>query len=83
MSNDAGNLLIYMQNVGNGIVTLDNLYVNGKSQAFTNSSSLTLQMGQTVALGTALPAGFSLTNPVDVKVVCTDGTNIEVKTTIP
>jgi hypothetical protein len=83
MSSNSGNLLIHVQNIGNANLTLYTLYVNGKSQTFTNSSSLTLQMGQTVALSTALPSGFSSTNPVDVKIVCTDGTYIEAIQTIP
>jgi flagellin-like protein len=76
------NFTIYVQNVGDGAITLDSLYVNGILRTFTNDTSLTLPKTQTVALSTALPSPFKPSDTVTVKVVNTDGTFIEASQTI-
>ena len=84
IANDTNKLAVYVQNVGDGPVTIQNLYVNGVLDAtFTNSTSLTLQKSATVALwASAWPNGFKSTDTVDVKVVCAGGTFIEATQTV-
>ena len=81
---NANKLAIYVQNVGDGPVTIQNLYVNGVlDPTFTNSTSLTLQKSATVALyASAWPTNFKSTDTVDVKVVCADGTPVEATQTV-
>jgi TolA-binding protein len=77
-------LYVYVQNVGDSLVTLSNVYVNGvldSAATFTNNNPLAVN--QTSMVTTSLPAGFSPTNAVDVKVVCSDGTFMEASQLIP
>jgi flagellin-like protein len=82
MYNDGSNLNIYVQNVGANPVTLSTVYVNGLLQSATFTPT-DLLVNQTSTVVTALPSGFNPTNPVDVKVVCSDGTFIEATQTVP
>jgi len=87
MANDTNNgnkLAVYVQNVGDGSVTIQNLYVNGiLDTGFTNSSSLTIPKSATVALwASSWPTNFKSTDTVDVKVVCASGTFIEATQTV-
>lgn len=74
-------LSVWVQNVGDGPVTLDSLYVNGVKM--TASGAGTLAKGDTIALTTAWDAGWAAPNTVKVKVVCSDGTFIESTGTVP
>jgi FlaG/FlaF family flagellin (archaellin) len=67
-----GNLTIYVQNVGQGTVDLQQnggVYINDQMYPIT-SSALTIAEGQTVALTVALPTDDQIT----IKVVTADGT---------
>lgn len=78
-------LTVYVQNVGSSPVTLSTVYVNGvldTTATFTNNSP-SLKVNQTSTVTTVLPSGFSSTNPVTVKVVCSDGTFMEATQVVP
>jgi FlaG/FlaF family flagellin (archaellin) len=75
----AGNLVVYVQNVGQGTVKLDpasSLYANDTNQASTIDNP-TLAPGQTATI-TALNYPVALTDLVKVKVVTGDGTYSQV-----
>jgi flagellin-like protein len=78
-------LYVYVQNVGSSPVTLGTVYVNGvqdPSALFSNNSP-SLPVNATSTVQTVLPSGFSPTNPVTVKVVCSDGTFMQASQVVP
>jgi flagellin-like protein len=85
VANDTTRLYVYVQNVGDGVVTPDSLYVNGikepESSAAISGNGTALQKGQTATLTVTFPAELPHAwNPpsiLTIKVVCTDGTFIE------
>ena len=83
MANVTTTLTIYVQNVGDGAVTLDSVYVNGILNSTAAIAPKTLQKGETATVKTSFPAGFDSPDPVKVKVVCEDGTFIEATQTVP
>jgi flagellin-like protein len=78
-------LTVYVQNIGSSPVTLSTVYVNGvldPSATFSNNSP-SLKVNQTSTVTTVLPSSFSPTTPVQVKVVCSDGTFMEATQVVP
>lgn len=76
-------LSIWVQNVGDGAVTLDSLYVNGVKQTSPIITTPTLQKTNTTEITTAWNSDWAAPNTVKVKVVCNDGTFIEASQTVP
>jgi flagellin-like protein len=85
MAKTGTNLSVYVQNVGDGTVTLDSLYVNGVKVSITGVSGYNnpMQKTNTTELTATWDGGWAAPNTVDVKVVCTDGTFIEATQTVP
>ena len=83
MASSAGNLVIYVQNVGDGPITLSNVYVNGILNATAKIDQPLLQKTNTTSITTSFPPGFVSTDTVDVKVVCSNGAFIEATQTVP
>ena len=75
-ASQGGNLVIYVQNVGQGDVELDkdqSVYVNSNLVSFTaETQRIPLPVGQTVALLTNAP--YTAGTKVNIKVTTTDGT---------
>jgi flagellin-like protein len=84
MAKVGSTLTVYVQNVGDGPVTLNSVYVNGiLDTAGTDAfDPQILQKGDTSTVTTDF-SGFGPTDIVKVKVVCTDGTFIEASGTVP
>jgi flagellin-like protein len=86
MVNDtsSGNLTLYVMNVGDGAVTLKDIYINGMlsdSPTFSPNPPI-LAANQTATIVTSfMPTDPSA--PVSVKVVCADGTFIEATSILP
>jgi flagellin-like protein len=73
-ASSGGNLVVYVQNVGQGVVTLkpgQSLYVNGDLVPITGSSDITIAEGQTVELDTNTPYSGE---KVNIKVTTSSGT---------
>jgi flagellin-like protein len=73
--NQDGNLVVYVQNVGQGAVELkpdQSLYVNSSLVPFT-ANQYTISEGQTLELITTRP-DYSANDKVSIKVTTTDGT---------
>ena len=73
------NLLVYVQNVGQGDVQLNkdqSVYVDSNLVSISNPSSATIPItvGQTVELTVPLPAGYVKGDKLNIKVTTTDGT---------
>jgi flagellin-like protein len=81
MAKTGTDLSVWVQNVGDGPVTLDSLYVNGVKMPAVGAG--TLAKSDTIALTTAWDADWAAPNTVKVKVVCSDGTFMESSGTVP
>ena len=76
------NLLVYVQNVGQGDVQLNqeqSVYIDSNLVTISNANPptawpLTLSVGQTVELTIPLPSGYQKGDKLDIKVTTTDGT---------
>jgi flagellin-like protein len=76
-------LNVYVQNVGEGPVTLDSLYVNGIKMSPVSGTG-TIDKGETQTLSTEFQSpAWDAPSTVKVKVVCSDGTFIEASGTVP
>ena len=75
-ASSGGNLVIYVQNVGQGDVELDkdqSIYVNSNLVSFTSATQrIPILVGQTVELQTNAP--YTAGTKVNIKVTTTDGT---------
>ena len=74
-----GNLVVYVQNVGQGTVELNkdsSVYINGDLVTISDPSDSKIQIaeGQTVQLTVPLPVGYKSGDKVDIKVTTTGGT---------
>jgi flagellin-like protein len=78
VANTTTSISVYVQNIGDGAVTLNGLYINGANVTAATGFS-TLQKGQTAELKTNATPGLELLPPntLDIKVVCADGTFTE------
>jgi flagellin-like protein len=75
-------LSVWVQNVGDGPVKLDSLYVNGVLKL--SGQDIDLPKGNTTVLKTTdYDSAWNPPNTVKVKVVCNDGTFIEATQTVP
>ena len=70
---------VYVQNVGESVVTLADVYLNGTDRG--NGSGNLLQVGSTEIMTTGAP--FNSGDRVTVKVTTTDGTFSEITKTFP
>jgi len=73
------NLVVYVQNVGQGDVELNrdqSVYVNSNLVPITNPATTTIPItaGQTVELTLPLPVGYAQGDRLNIKVTTTDGT---------
>jgi len=78
VGHQAGNIEIYVQNVGDGTVTLSSLYIN--NILFTNStiSKNPLPKTETATVTNLWKPWYGSPNTVKIKIVCADGTFTEV-----
>jgi archaeal type IV pilus assembly protein PilA len=73
------NLVVYVQNVGQGDVELNrdqSIYINSNMVPITDPTTTTIPIiaGQTVGLTLPLPAGYAQGDRLNIKVTTTDGT---------
>jgi flagellin-like protein len=80
--NSTKNLTVYVQNVGDGAITLSDLYINGILQIGPSGLPNTLAMNQTATVSASFTS-FDPSTAVDVKVVCSDGTFTEASQAVP
>jgi hypothetical protein len=69
-----GNITIYVRNVGQKVLTLSRVYVNGANQTFS-LSKYTLNVGEVSGL-ISVPFPMTAGLTYEVRVSCTDGTTI-------
>jgi flagellin-like protein len=74
-------LSVWVQNVGDGAVKVDSLYVNGILELA--GQNIDLAKGNTTELTTGWDSAYNPPSTVKVKVVCLDGTFIEASGTVP
>jgi len=75
---------VYVQNVGDGVVTLDNncLYVEGIQYAVTIDDP-SLSNGETATLTVTIPPTFDSGNMISIKVTTLGGTYSEISKLVP
>jgi flagellin-like protein len=70
---DNGNMIVYVQNVGQGSVQIGSIYVDDAQKAdFTNDPTKAFSEGKTVEL--TIPGTYDKDTTYDIKVTTTDGT---------
>jgi large repetitive protein len=70
---DNGNMIVYVQNVGQGSVQIGSVYVDDAQKAdFTNDPTKAFSEGNTVEL--TIPGTYNKDTTYDIKVTTTDGT---------
>ena len=79
VGHSGSDIAIYVQNVGDGTVTLSNLYINNVQMTATGGTlPFTLTKGGTQPVTSAWKTEYGSPNTVKIKIVCLDGTFTEV-----
>ena len=72
---------IYVQNVGQGIVEVDSIYINDDKVTINSPTDKTINNGVTIPLNVALLTAWTPGTQVEIKVTTTSGTFSEIQGT--